>query len=169
MTVHPPTRYNGRVGGFSFGDRKAKGTRVDSVLTVNDRIAIPYHELHWDVSRSSGPGGQNVNKVNSKVQLRWNPSTSTSLPPAVRARLLAAVANRLTRDGDILVSSQTSRDQARNFADCLAKIRALVLAAAVPPTPRRPSRPTYSSQLKRLDSKAKRSAAKRSRRGPEID
>lgn len=142
---------------------------MSSVLTVNDRIAIPLAEFHWDVSRSSGPGGQNVNKVNSKVQLRWNPATSTGLPPAVRARLLTLVANRLTREGEILVSSQASRDQPRNVDDCLAKIRALVLSVAQPPTPRRPSRPTYASRLKRLESKAKRSASKRSRRGPEIE
>ncbi|WP_422926582.1 alternative ribosome rescue aminoacyl-tRNA hydrolase ArfB [Singulisphaera sp. PoT] len=142
---------------------------MSSVLTINERIAIPLAEVQWDVSRSGGPGGQNVNKVNSKVQLRWNPATNTSLPPAVRARLMNLVANRLTREGDILITSQLTRDQPRNVADCLAKLRALILSVAEPPTPRRPSRPTYSSQLRRLESKAKRSASKRSRRGPESD
>src|SRR5215213_4130575 len=79
------------------------------MLRINDRISIPLAEFRWDVSRSGGPGGQNVNKVNSKVLLRWAPATSPSLPEPVRARLLAALASRLTRDGELLVASQRSR------------------------------------------------------------
>src|SRR3954452_21496747 len=99
------------------------------MLRINDRIAIPLAEFHWEFSRSGGPGGQNVNKVNSKVLLRWNPAASPSLPGPVRDRLLQALANRLTREGELLVRSQRTRDQARNLADCLGKVRALVQAA----------------------------------------
>src|SRR5262249_46603660 len=107
--------------------------------------------------------------VNSKVVLRWAPAASPSLPPAVRDRLVAAVGHRLTREGELIVSSQRSRDQARNVADCLGKIRALVLAASVPPKARRPSRPTLASQFRRAEDKARRSATKRLRRAPEAD
>lgn len=139
------------------------------MLKINERIAIPLSEFRWDVSRSSGPGGQNVNKVNSKVLLRWTPATSPSLPPAVRARLLGALSSRLTREGELLVTSQLTRDQSRNLADCLGKVRALVLNAAEPPKLRRASRPTYASQVRRIEAKVRRSATKRSRRGPELD
>src|SRR4051812_49410188 len=112
-----------------------------SMLRINHRIAIPLAEFRYEFSRSGGPGGQNVNKVNSKVVLRWNPAASPSLPALVRDRLLHAVANRLTREGELLVSSQLTRDQSRNLADCLGKVRALVLSALEPPKIRRPSRP----------------------------
>jgi ribosome-associated protein len=139
------------------------------MLRINDRITIPLDEFRWEVSRSGGPGGQNVNKVNSKVLLRWSPGSSPSLPEPVRARLMAALASRLTREGELLVTSQRSRDQARNLADCLAKVRDLVLAAATPPKPRRPTRPTLGSQIRRVEQKTRRSAAKRLRRKPELD
>jgi ribosome-associated protein len=140
-----------------------------SVLRIDDRLAIPLDEFRWEYSRSGGPGGQNVNKVNSKVQLRWNPTTSPSLPGPVRARLLELVGNRLTVDGDLLVSAQTSRDQARNVDACLAKVRDLVLAAARPPKVRRPTRPTRASRARRAEQKARRSETKRARRSPEPD
>lgn len=139
------------------------------MLRINERIAIPLAEFQVDVSRSGGPGGQNVNKVNSKVLLRWSPATSPSLPEPVRARLLAALASRLTREGELLVSSQRTRDQSRNLADCLAKVRELVLSAATPPKIRRPSRPTQASKIRRVEAKSRRSATKQLRRKPETD
>ncbi len=139
------------------------------MLRINDRIAIPLAEFRWEFSRSGGPGGQNVNKVNSKVVLRWNPAESSSLPAPVRDRLLQAVASRLTQGGELLVTSQRTRDQARNLADCLGKVRVLVLAAVVPPKLRRPSRPTLGSQIRRVESKTRRSATKRLRRSPESE
>src|SRR6059058_2862023 len=111
------------------------------MLRINDRISIPLAEFRWEFARSGGPGGQNVNKVNSKVTLRWSPGTSPSLPEPVRARLLRLVGPRLTTGGELLVTSQATRDQARNLADCLGKVRALVLAAARPPKVRRPTKP----------------------------
>src|SRR3954463_1131719 len=141
--------------------RPGAGPPIDSarpgspaMLRINDRIAIPLSEFRWEFSRSGGPGGQNVNKVNSKVVLRWNPSASPSLPGPVRERLLRALEGRLTRDGELLVSSQLTRDQPRNLADCLGKVRSLVLSAATPPKVRRPSRPTLASQVRRVEAKA---------------
>lgn len=139
------------------------------MLRINDRISIPLSEFRWEVSRSGGPGGQNVNKVNSKVVLRWNPAASPSLPEPVRARLLSALASRLTREGELLVGSQLTRDQSRNLADCFAKVREIVLAAATPPKHRRPSQPTYASKLRRIEAKGRRSATKQMRRKPEMD
>lgn len=139
------------------------------MLKVNERISIPLEEFRWEVSRSGGPGGQNVNKVNSKVLLRWTPATSPSLPNGVRQRLLASLSGRLTREGELLVTSQLTRDQSRNLADCLAKVRALVLAVAEPPKIRRPSRPTLGSQVRRVEAKGRRSETKRLRKKPELD
>lgn len=137
------------------------------MLRINDRIAIPLAEFRWEFSRSGGPGGQNVNKVNSKVLLRWNPSTSPSLPSPVRDRLLRSLANRLTKEGELLVTAQATRDQSRNLADCLGKVRALVRAVADPPKVRRPTRPTHGSQLRRGEAKARRAATKRLRQSPD--
>jgi ribosome-associated protein len=139
------------------------------VLTINERIAIPLDEFHWEFSRSGGPGGQNVNKVSSKVVLRWRPAESPSLPGPVRARFLDLVRPRLTNDGELLVTSQLTRDRARNVADCLAKLQALVQAAARPPRVRRPTRPTLASKTRRADAKSARAATKRLRRAPEAD
>jgi ribosome-associated protein len=140
-----------------------------SALAVTNSLSIPRDEFQFEFARSGGPGGQNVNKVNSKALLRWNPATSPSLPPAVRDRLLRAVASRLTREGELLITSQLTRDQGRNIEDCLDKLRLLVLAAASPPKARRPSRPTLASKQRRVESKIRRSSAKKLRKKPELD
>ena len=137
------------------------------MLVINHRISIPLDEFQWDYSRSGGPGGQNVNKVNSKVQLRWSPEKSPSLPPAVRDRLLALIGSKLTTEGEVIVTSQESRDQARNLQICLDKIRALVLSVATPPKTRRPTKPTLGSKIKRAVDKGKRSETKKLRKKPE--
>ncbi len=139
------------------------------MLKINDRLSIPLTEFQWDFARSGGPGGQNVNKVNSKVLMRWNPGTSPSLPEPVRARLLRLLGSRLTTSGEWLVTSQATRDQGRNLADCLQKVRAVVTLAAQPPKVRRPTRPTLGSQTRRVDSKVRHSATKRGRQKPEAD
>ncbi len=136
---------------------------------MTELVSIPLDEFRFEFARSGGPGGQNVNKVNSKAVLRWKPAESPSLPLAVRDRLLRAVASRLTKEGELLVTSQLTRDQGRNVEDCLDKVRELVLAAARPPRPRRPSRPTLASKVRRVEAKLRRSTTKRLRRKPDAD
>lgn len=137
-----------------------------TTLRVNHRISIPLDEFQFDYVRSGGPGGQNVNKVASKAVLRWRPGESPSLPPMVRERLVRAIASKLTTEGELIITSQKTRDQGRNAEDCLEKLRVLVLAAATPPKVRRPTKPTKASQEKRLEEKTRRGEVKRLRRGP---
>ena len=135
------------------------------MLQVTDGIAIPDAEFAWQYARSGGPGGQNVNKVESKATLRWALGASTSVPDAVKGRLRAAHPARVTTDGEFLVSSQRYRDQERNRADCLEKLAAMVRAAATPPTPRKKTRPTKASKLRRLAEKKHQSERKARRQG----
>jgi ribosome-associated protein len=137
-------------------------------LRVNSRIVIPPGELRFSFVRSSGPGGQNVNKVNSKAQLRWSVVASAALPDDARARLLARLARRLNDRGELVIVSQRYRDQARNIGDCLAKLRDLVAASAAPPKRRKPTRPPRSASETRLREK-RATAEKKRRRGPLAD
>jgi ribosome-associated protein len=139
------------------------------MLFVNDRIAIPLEEFAFTYTRSGGPGGQNVNKVASKATLRWMPSQSAALPEPVRKRLLAVLKGRLTSEGELLVTSQRTRDRERNRLDCLEKVRRLVLAAASPPKVRHPTRPTLASRIRRGEDKARNAERKRWRRRPQDD
>lgn len=136
-------------------------------LCINDRIRIPKTEFTWTFVRSSGPGGQNVNKVNSKAVLRWPVTASPSLPDDVRARFLTKYARRVTADGELLISSQRYRDQGRNVADCLDKLGALVAEVAVRPKRRRPTRPKQGDIQRRLDAKKASGAKKQARRRPD--
>jgi ribosome-associated protein len=134
------------------------------MLVVNDRLKIPLREFRFSFARSSGPGGQNVNKLNTKALLRWAVLKSPSLPEPVRSRLLARHRRRVTAEGDLLVSSQRFRDAGRNVADCLEKLRAMLSEAAAVPRPRRPTRPTRASVERRLGQKRRQSQKKRRRR-----
>ncbi len=138
------------------------------MLIVNSRLQIPLREFQFTFARSSGPGGQNVNKLNTKALLRWPVMKSASLPDAVRKRLLAKYGRRVTSDGDLLVVSQRFRDAGRNVADCLEKLRAMLAEAAVVPKTRRRTKPTKGSVRRRLDQKRKQSDKKRQRR-PKFD
>jgi ribosome-associated protein len=134
------------------------------MLLVNSRIQIPLAEFEFSYARSSGPGGQNVNKVNSKATLRWPLVRSPSLPEDVRQRFLARHHRRMTVEGDLVVTSQRYRDAGRNADDCLEKLRELLLEVAQPPKRRKPTRPTRGSIRRRLDDKRRRSQKKGSRR-----
>jgi ribosome-associated protein len=137
------------------------------MLRVPPNIEIPDDELKFTFVRSSGPGGQNVNKVNSKAALRWNVFASTGLPDAVRARFLERFQNRLTAEGDLVIVSQRFRDQQRNEEDCLEKLHAMLAAVARPPLRRKKTRPTKASIERRKEQKRKTSAKKGLRRPPE--
>jgi ribosome-associated protein len=139
------------------------------MLLVTDRIAIPDDEFRWTFARSGGPGGQNVNKVASKVTLHWDLAGSPSLADDVKARLRAAHPGKLTTMGELVISSQLTRDQGRNRDDCLEKLREMIRRATIVPRPRKKTRPTRGSQEARLRSKRHRSAAKGSRRTPSAD
>ncbi len=134
------------------------------MLVVNSRLKIPLREFQFTFARSSGPGGQNVNKLNTKALLRWHVMQSPSLPASVRERLLAKHRRRLTSDGDFLVVSQRFRDAGRNVADCLEKLRQMLAEAAVPKKVRKPTKPTRASVRRRLEQKQKRSRRKQLRR-----
>jgi ribosome-associated protein len=134
------------------------------MLEVNSRIRIPPSEFQWTYVRSSGPGGQNVNKVNSKAVLRWSVVHSPSLPPDVRERFLTRYRSRITAEGDFIIASQRYRDQGRNAADALEKLRTLVAAVAVPAKKRRPTKPTRASVRRRVETKQARSRTKKMRR-----
>jgi ribosome-associated protein len=139
------------------------------MLVVNRRIQIPRAELDMQFSRSSGPGGQNVNKVNSKVTLRWQVTTSESLPEDVRARFCSRYQGRINKRGELILHSQTYRDQEKNIDDCLSRLRQMLLEVAVAPRTRRPTKPTRGSKLRRLRDKKARSDKKRLRGRPAED
>ena len=136
------------------------------MMDVNESIQIPEGEFEWSFVRSSGPGGQNVNKVASKAVLRWNVTTSPSLPDDVRGRLQAQQRWKMTVEGDLILTSQRYRDQERNKQDCLDKLRDFVLRAAIVPKVRKKVRPTRASKERRLDAKRHRSSTKSARRKP---
>ena len=138
-------------------------------LVVTAAVSIPGAELEWRAVRSSGPGGQNVNKVASKVELRFDLARTRALDEATRLRLRALAGGRLDAEGRILVVSQKTRDQERNLEDARDKLRALVLRALVPPRPRRATRPTRGSRERRLGGKRHRGAVKRARQGGEAE
>ena len=139
------------------------------VIDVSRRIQIPCSEFTWSVARSSGPGGQNVNKVNSKVTLRWPLVESSSLPADVKERFIAAYRRRMTGNGELVLSSERFRDQQKNVDDCVGKLRELLVSVATAPKPRRAVKPTKASQRRRVASKRDRAVTKDRRRPPKMD
>lgn len=133
-------------------------------LVINRRIQIDMRELKFTFVRSSGPGGQNVNKVNTKAVLRWPVEATESLPEDVRERFISAYRRRLNDQGQLVVSSQRYRDQRRNVNDCLEKLRAMVARVAKPPRIRKKTRPTAAAVARRLEQKQKQSQKKQARK-----
>jgi ribosome-associated protein len=134
-----------------------------AMLQVSDTLAIPDDELVERFVRSAGPGGQNVNKVATAVELRFDIAASPSLPEPVRARLLARRDRRITDAGVLVISAQRFRTQERNREDARERLAAFVAAGLRAPTPRIATRPTRASKLRRLDAKRGRSTLKRDR------
>ena len=134
-------------------------------LVVTSRLTIPAGELEISFARSGGPGGQNVNKVASKVDLRWNPTTSTALSEDDRAWVLQKLRSRLTTDGTLIVTSTATRDQIANRDDAMSKLTLIVAAALDRPKPRKATRPSRGAKRRRLADKRKNSEKKANRRG----
>ncbi len=139
-------------------------------IRITDTISIDESEVEESFVRSSGPGGQNVNKLSTAVQLRFDVRRSPSLPNDVAIRLMALAGKRLTKDGVIVLVAQNHRTQERNRADALERLVALIQEAAVRPTPRRATKPTKASKERRLEGKKVRSTIKETRRSkPSFD
>jgi ribosome-associated protein len=137
-----------------------------SGLIINKTVTIPLSEFQFRSVHSSGPGGQNVNKVNSKVVLRWNVRESAALSEPMRQRFEAIWASRINQDGWTTITSQRHRERRRNQDDCLSKLRRMLQDALKPVKPRRPTRPTRASGVRRRQDKQKLSQKKQLRRSP---
>jgi ribosome-associated protein len=138
-------------------------------LQLTPQIAIADEELEWKLMRSSGPGGQNVNKVSSAVQLRFLLAQNHSLSPAVRQRLRRLAGQKFLDDGSILIAARSERSQEQNRRAALGRLEALIREALIEPKIRRKTRPTLASKERRIDSKKKRGSTKRARQGSAWD
>jgi ribosome-associated protein len=137
------------------------------MLVVNHRIRIPRTEFEFTYVRSRGPGGQNVNKVSTKAVLRWDLANSPTLPDDVRDRFRRQFPTRVTKDGEVVITSQRHRDRDRNAEDCLEKLRVLLASVATAPRRRKKTVPTRASRERRLREKKLRSEKKRQRGAPD--
>jgi ribosome-associated protein len=133
------------------------------MLVVTPHVSIPDEELEWKFIRSSGPGGQNVNKVASAVQLRFLLPRNLSLPTTAKNRLRRMAGQRLIDDGSILISARSERSQEQNRRDALERLAGLVRAALIEPKIRKKTRPTLGSKERRIESKKRRGTTKQGR------
>ncbi len=132
-------------------------------LIISPDVAIPDEEFEWKFVRSSGPGGQNVNKVSSAVQLRFLLPQNSSLPVGARNRLRRLAGQKLIDDGSILINARSERSQEQNRRAALARLAELIRAALIEPKVRRKTRPTRASKERRIDSKKRRGTTKQGR------
>lgn len=142
---------------------------VPQPLRINERLIIPAGELSWSAARASGPGGQNVNKVASKVELRFDLRHTQSLDWGTRTRLQALCPQRIDQEGRLLVVSQLTRDQVRNLEDARRKLAALIAQALKVPKRRKKTKPSRAAREERLSSKHRASEKKRARSKPRRD
>ncbi|NIJ41540.1 ribosome-associated protein [Parvibaculum indicum] len=136
------------------------------MIEVTERLSLAEEEIVLSFIRSGGPGGQNVNKVATAAQLRFDARHSPSLPPTVRNRLQKLAGGKLTRDGVIVITANRYRTQEENRKDAIGRLLALIREAAVPPRPRIPTRPTRASKKRHLEHKKRRGDVKKMRRRP---
>jgi ribosome-associated protein len=136
------------------------------MIRITDRIGIDESEIHESFVRSSGPGGQNVNKLSTAVQLRFDVRHSPSLPNDVALRLMRLAGRRMTKDGVLVLIAQNHRTQERNRAEALDRLIDLIRQAAVRPVPRRATKPTRAAKQKRIEGKKHRSEIKARRVRP---
>ncbi len=139
------------------------------MLRVSPQLTIPTDEFRFTFVRSPGPGGQNVNKVNSKAILTWSFLISPSLTEGIKRRFQQAYRNRINKLGEFSIASHRFRDQRKNVDDCLEKLRAMLAVVEHAPRRRRPTRKTLASNRRRLQEKKRRSETKQSRRRPKDD
>ena len=138
-------------------------------LVINDQIRIPCSNLKFTFSRSPGPGGQNVNKVNSKATLHWAYGATDGLPEYVKLKIAELFAKRINDQGQLVLSSSTHRTQRRNIEECHAKLRQLVLAATVVPRVRKRFKKSALAKAERLRNKKAQSKRKQRRKPPQLD
>lgn len=134
------------------------------MLDIDQKLQIPDSELSFSFARSSGPGGQNVNKTNSKAVLVWDFKVNSSMPTAMRLRFLAKYRARVTEDGTIVIASDKYRDQKRNMDDCLEKLAAMLREILIPPKKRRATKPGKGAIERRLKAKKSDATKKQNRR-----
>ena len=139
---------------------------MSTPLVIDAKVTVPGHDLEWTAVRASGPGGQNVNKVSSKIELTFDLEDSVALTDATKARLRVIAKNTLDAEGRVLVTSQKTRDQSKNLADAREKLREMILKALVVPKKRKPTKPTKGSRVRRLTAKKKVGAKKAARKAP---
>ncbi|UCH49729.1 MAG: aminoacyl-tRNA hydrolase [Betaproteobacteria bacterium] len=130
------------------------------MIRVTDKISIPETELHWQFIRASGPGGQNVNKVSSAVELRFDVARTHRLNSEVKSRLRKLAGHRMSADGVLVIQAQRYRSQARNRDDALQRLVALVRSAAKPTKVRKPTAPSAAAKRRRVEEKKKRAIVK---------
>ncbi len=132
-------------------------------LVISSALAIPDEDFEWKFVRASGPGGQNVNKVSSAVQLRFLLPQNSTLPAAAKQRLRRLAGQKLNDDGSILIAARSERSQDQNRREALARLEALVREALIAPKIRKKTKPTFASKERRIDAKKKRGSTKRQR------